>query len=47
MTKQSAITKLENNGYKVTFTMSGNVIATKGSRIYSAASVNALIKQIF
>ncbi len=47
MTKQTAITKLENAGYRVVFTTSGNVIATKGQRSYTAASVNGLVKQIF
>ena len=47
MTKQTAIAKLENAGYRVVFTTSGNVIATKGQRTYSDASVNGLIKIIF
>ncbi len=47
MKKQSAIAKLENNGYKVTFVMNGKVIATKGQRSYTANSVNGLVKQIF
>jgi hypothetical protein len=47
MKKQTAIAKLENAGYRVTFTTSGNVIATKGQRSYTAKSVNALVNQIF
>jgi hypothetical protein len=47
MKKQTAIAKLEKAGYRVTFTTSGNVIATKGQRSYTAKSVNALINQIF
>ena len=38
--------KLENKGYKVVFTMSGKVIASKGSHSYTADSVTALCKKI-
>lgn len=47
MTKQSAIKKLEKNGYSVTFTFSGKVIAKKGQQSYSADSINALISLLF
>ena len=47
MKKQTAIAKLEKAGYRITFTTSGNVIATKGQRSYTAESVNGLVKQIF
>ena len=47
MTTQSILTKLEKNGYKVTFTMTGNVIASKGNQSYSANSLNALKTKLF
>lgn len=47
MTKQNAIKKLNANGYKVTTTMSGNVIATKGQQCYTSTSLNSLIKKLF
>jgi lipopolysaccharide export system protein LptA len=47
MTTKSAQQKLKNAGYRVVFTTSGNVIATKGQRTYTAASITALLKQIF
>lgn len=47
MTKQSAIKKLEKKGYKVTFSMQGKVLASKGNNSYMANSVNGLLKKIF
>jgi hypothetical protein len=47
MTKKSILSKLEKNGYKVTFTMSGNVIASKGNQSYSANNLNALKVKLF
>lgn len=47
MKKEQAIKKLENAGYKVTFSMQGKVIASKGQRRYAAESVNGLVKIIF
>lgn len=47
MTKKSILSKLEKNGYKVTFTMTGNVIAAKGNQSYSANSLNDLKVKLF
>jgi putative aminopeptidase FrvX len=47
MTKKSILSKLEKNGYKVTFTMTGNVIASKGNQSYSASSLSALKIKLF
>ena len=47
MTKQTAQQKLGTAGYRVVFTISGKVMATKGQRTYTAASINALVRQIF
>jgi hypothetical protein len=47
MTTQSILSKLEKNGYKVTFTMTGNVIASKGNQSYSSNSLNALKVKLF
>jgi len=47
MTKANAIKKLNANGYKVTTTMTGSVIATKGQQSYVATSLNSLIKKLF
>ena len=47
MKKQTMINKLEKCGYKVTFTMQGNVIATKGQKSYNAATLTELYRIIF
>ena len=40
------IEKIESKGYKITFDMSGKVIARKGQRTYSADSLTALKRQL-
>ena len=40
------IEKLESKGYKVTFDMSGKILASKGQRTYSAESLTKLVKQV-
>lgn len=47
MTKDAGIKKLNKNGYKVTFTMSGNVIAEKGQKRYTAPTITSLVKKVF
>ena len=47
MTTAQATKKLENKGYKVTFSMSSTlVMATKNQRTYKANGVNELVKKI-
>lgn len=38
--------KLELKGYKITYTMQGNVIAKKGQKSYIADSITQLAKKI-
>ena len=45
MTKKDARTKLENSGYKVTGSMQGGYLATKGQRTIKAETLNGLIKK--
>ena len=47
MKTSSIISKLEKQGYKVTYCFSGKVIASKGQRTYIAESYNSLHSQIF
>lgn len=39
--------KIEKKGYTVTFTMQGNVIATKGQQSYKADNITQLYKLLF
>jgi hypothetical protein len=47
MTRKSILAKLEKKGYKVIFTIQGNVIAVKNNQRYTATSLNALNIQLF
>ena len=47
MKKQQAQAKLEKKGYKVSATMQGLYVATKGQQKYVAETINGLIKLIF
>ena len=38
--------KLENKGYKITYTMEGTVIATKSRQTYKAKNITRLYKVI-
>lgn len=38
--------KIESKGYKVTYTMEGNVIAAKGQQKYKAKNITQLYKMI-
>lgn len=47
MTVGQKITRLEKEGYKITFLMKGGVIAKKGSRTKKATSITALYRDVF
>ena len=45
--KETIVKKFEKKGYKITFTMSGNVIASKGQKQYSAKTLSELNRIVF
>lgn len=47
MKRTTIETKLVKHGYRVVYTLEGNVIAYKGQRSYKSNSLNALYKVIF